>query len=219
MLGSNRDEQKVFMMRNPEYVKWHFGMLPRVIDPPRYERISQYVSENWKAGAVDEPAKKILSSGAHPVFAYRFDWDDEPVNWLADLKQLLGATHGFEISHVFGDFEGGVPIDSIETKQNAPGRESLSLSMMDYWAAFAHHGDPARGLSGKQALWSPWQAKGNNIMLLDTLIDGGTRMAEVRTNVQDIKAKIPQDEVIITQEDRCHLFAALFLHGYQTSDF
>jgi hypothetical protein len=44
-------------------------------------------------------------------------------------------------------------------------------------------------------------------------------MAEVRTNVQYIKAKIPQDEVITTQEDRCHLFAALFLHGYQTSYF
>jgi para-nitrobenzyl esterase len=219
MLGSNRDENKVFMLRDPEHVKWQFGTLPRVIDPPRFERISQYVSENWKAGAVDEPAKRIFNSGAHPVFAYRFDWDDEPVNWLADLKQLLGATHGFEISHVFGDFEGGVPTDIIESKKNAPGRESLSLSMMDYWAAFAHNGDPARGLSGKQALWSPWQAQGKNIMLLDSLSDGGTRMAEVRTNVQDIKAQIPQDEVIKTQEDRCHLFAALFLHGYQVSDF
>lgn len=219
MLGSNRDENKVFMLRDPEYVNWLFGVLPRVIDPPRYERVSQYVADNWKAGAVDEPAKRIVNSGAHPVFAYRFDWDDEPVNWLADLKQLLGATHGFEISYVFGDFEGGVPIDSIENKQNASGRKSLSLSMMDYWAAFAHHGNPARGLSTKQASWSPWQAQGNNIMLLDSLSDGGNRMAEVRTNVQDIKARIPKDEVMNTQEDRCRVFAALFLHGYQASDF
>jgi para-nitrobenzyl esterase len=219
MLGSNRDENKVFMLRDPEHVKWHFGMLPRVIDPPRYERISQYVSENWKAGAVDEPAKRILRSGDNQVFAYRFDWDDEPVNWLADLKQLLGATHGFEISHVFGDFEGGVPIEIIGSKQNAPGRKALALSMMDYWAAFAHNGDPARGLSGKQTLWTPWRANGANIMLLDSPSGGGTRMSEVRTNVRDIKAKISQDEVIKTQKDRCHLFAALFLHGYQASDF
>lgn len=223
MLGSNRDEQKVFLARDPDYVDQLFGVLPRVKNRTRYDRVSQYVSDNWKAGAVDEPAKRISRSSSHPVFAYRFDWDDAPTNVLIDLQHLLGASHGFEISFVFGDFEGGVPLDIVETKANAEGRRSLSLAMMDYWAAFAHHGDPAKGLSGQQVQWSAWQAQGNNLLLLDSPSDaaqgGGIRMAEVRTNVADIKAKIPNDAILVSPKDRCQAYAGLFLHGYQASDF
>lgn len=219
MLGSNRDEQKVFMARNPEYVSFLFGVLPRIKDVARYNRVSKYVTDNWKAGAVDEPAKLISASDAPPVFAYRFDWDEEPSDWLADLPTLLGAAHGFEISFVFGDFQGGIPMDVILTRQNAEGREGLSTAMMDYWVEFAYSGNPGKGRSGTQTDWHAWQQQGNNIMLLDTDADGGRRMADVRDNVADIKARIPTDDVLTEQQDRCRAYATLFLHGYQASDF
>jgi len=218
MLGTNRDEQKVFMARNPEYVEQKFGFLPRIKNKKRYERVSRYISENWKAGAVDEPAKRIHAKGA-PVYAYRFDWDEAPNNFLANLSELLGAAHGFEISFVFGDFTGGIPLSVILSKDNAPGRKELSLAMMDYWAEFAHNGEPARGASGQQNEWHAWSNSGHNIMLLDTTAGGGNRMQEIRTNVSDIKAQIPNDDVLTSSKDRCQAYATLFLHGYQASDF
>lgn len=219
MLGANRDEQKLFLSRNPEYVDFKFGVLPRIKDVDRYNRVSQYISENWKAGAVDEPAKQISAGGGRPIYAYRFDWDESPNNLLADLPTLIGAAHGLEISFVFGDFKGGVPLDRLVADSNADGRRSLSTTMMDYWGNFAHTGNPGKGRSGAQNDWQPWANTGANIMVLDTPADGGARMSEIRTNVADIKARLPNDDILSSAEDRCEAYAALFLHGYMLSDF
>ncbi len=219
MLGTNRDEQKLFMARDPRYSENFLGVFPRPKDTAQYQRVSDYVSENWKAGAVDEPAKRITANGGKPVYAYRFDWDESPKNWFIDLNELIGASHGLDISFVFGDFTGGISMGPLLDKTNAPGRKALSLTMMDYWTEFAHSGSPGKGRSGQQTQWSAWQASGNNLMLLDTPADGGARMAEVRTNVVDIKKRIPVDDIIVSQRERCEAYAALFLHGYQASDF
>jgi para-nitrobenzyl esterase len=185
----------------------------------RYNRVSEYVSDNWKAGAVDEPAKIISQTNAPDVYSYRFDWDESVSNWLVDLSTLIGAAHGVEINFVFGDFEGGVDISFLADKSNASGRAELSQAMMDYWAEFAHTGHPGKGLSGEQAQWSSWSNTGNNVMVLDTQADGGRRMQELRHNVADLKLKLTQDTIITDQKDRCEAYAALFLHGYQSSDF
>jgi len=219
MLGTNRDEQKLFMARNPRYVDILFGLLPRPKDEAYYNRVSKYVSENWKAGAVDEPAKIITNTNAPELYAYRFDWDESPSNFLVDMPTLIGASHGLEISFVFGDFEGGVQLGPLLDKNNAEGRKELSLSMMDYWAEFAHSGKPAKGYSGQQPEWSKWSQSGVNLMLFDTNADGGRRMQEIRTNVADIKAMLPVDKILNDQRERCEAYAALFLHGYQSSDF
>ena len=219
LTGTNRDEQKVFMARDNKYVSQLLGVLPKIRDPLRYDRVSEYISTNWKAGAVDEPAKLISQTQASPVFAYRFDWDDSPVNIALDLKSLLGASHGMETNYMFGDFQGGMPFGITHDKDNAPGRADLALSMMDYWAQFAYSGDPGTGRSGSLAPWNAWQVSGNNIMLLDSVKDGGNRMAEVRTNVADIKTRLASDEVLTKTQDRCEAYAFLFLHGYQTSYF
>ena len=219
MLGTNRDEQKLFMAFNPRYVDFLLGAVPRPKDVNRYNRISDYVSNNWKAGAVDEPAKIISKTGAPAVYAYRFDWDESMSNWLIDLPTIIGAAHGVDINFVFGDFKGGVDLGFLADRSNASGRAELSQSMMDYWASFAHTGHPSKGLSGEQTMWSSWSYNGNNVMVLDTQADGGRRMQEIRNNVADIKLKLTQDEIIADQKDRCEAYAALFLHGYQSSDF
>jgi para-nitrobenzyl esterase len=219
MVGTNRDEQKLFMARNPRYIDNFLGVFPRPKNKAYYNRVSEYVSDNWKAGAVDEPAKIITETEAPDVFAYRFDWDESPSNLLFDLPTLIGAAHALEINFVFGDFEGGVAMGPLLDKTNAPGRKELSLSMMDYWAEFAHTGDPGNGFSGQQPTWSAWAQTGDNVMLLDTNADGGRRMQEVRNNVADIKAKLAFDTILTDQRERCEGYAALFLHGYQSSDF
>ena len=219
ILGANRDENKLFMANNPEYVSFFLGFLPRIKDLPRYNRISKYVSDNWKAGAVDEPAKRITKTSAPAVYAYRFDWDDSPSNWLADLPNLIGSAHGVEMSFVFGDFKGGADLSFLIDKSNAQGRKQLSLSMMDYWAGFAHTGNPGKGFSGNQTEWQAWQQQGDNLMLFASDQDGGMRMSEVRHNVADIKKSLENDDIITDKKYRCEAYAALFLHGYQVNDF
>jgi len=217
--GTTRDEQKVFLSANPEYVDFRLGVLPKVKDQQWYDLVSDYVSQMWKAGAVDEPAKRITKAGGQPVFAYRFDWDESPSNFLIDVKGLLGAAHGMELNYVFGDFVGGPPYHPTYNKANAEGRKLVSLAMMDYWAGFAHAGSPGKGYSGKQPEWAAWSDTGNNIMLFDEPNDGGVRMDEVRTNVADIKQRIIHDTLMTEQKDKCRAYANLFLHGYQTDDF
>ncbi len=219
IVGANRDENKLFMMGDDELVDNLLGVFPRIIDESKYQRISDYVSQNWKAGAVDEPAALITKHGASKVFAYRFDWDDSPNNWLADMPSLIGAAHGLEISFVFGDFIGGAPLGPLLNKANAPGRNSLSMAMMEYWAEFAYNGTPGRGRSGKLPVWQQWQPEGDNLLVFDSPEDHGIRMAEIRNRVVDIKAQLTADPDFGSQSERCEAYAALFLHGYQASDY
>ena len=217
--GANRDENKLFMMSDDELVVNRLGFLPRIKDSAEYERIDEYVSRNWKAAAVDEPAKRISSHGAAPVYAYRFDWDDLPNNLLADLPALLGAAHGFEISFVFGDFIGGAPLQPLLNKDNAPGRAVLSDQMMSYWAEFAYAGNPGKGRDGSLPEWSAWSGQGPNLMVFDSPEDQGISMQEIRDNVSDIKLKVQEDHSFESLSDRCEAYAVLFLHGYMASDF
>lgn len=220
MLGANRDEQKIFQVFNPEYVNQHFGFLPRAKDRVNYQRISDYISDNWKALAVDEPAKRILQSGSsNKVFAYRFDMDELPSSWLADIKFLIGAGHGFELSYVFGDFVGGIPIQRLLNNDSAESRRALALTIMDYWGNFAHTGNPGEGRSGTQKSWTPWVASGKNIMALNGLAGGGSKMIEARISPADIKNRIASDAAMKTTKDRCEAYALLMLHGYMASDF
>ena len=52
-------------------------------------------------------------SGNEQVYAYRFDWDEEPSQFGFDLSVALGAAHGLEIAFAFNDFEGGMGLDYI----------------------------------------------------------------------------------------------------------
>ena len=217
--GTNRDEQKVFMAQDSEYIDLKWGVIPVPKDDLRYQTIADYVSQNWKAGVVDEPSKVISANQGAPVYAFRFDWDDMIANPIVDLPLILGAAHGMEVAFVFGDFQGGMPFQFTHTRQNAQGRKRLAEAMMSYWAEFAYTGAPGRGRQGDLVKWDPWRNTGDNLMLFDESKGGGLRMSEVRTNVTDIKQKLINDAVLSSQKERCRAYATLFLHGYQTSDF
>ncbi|MEQ8516848.1 MAG: carboxylesterase family protein, partial [Chromatocurvus sp.] len=150
LLGSNRDEMKLFLALDPDHVKRWFGVLPRIRDKPRYELLASYHSDRWKALAVDEVAARVIAAAdAPPVYTYRFDWDDSRSNLLVDLPALLGAAHGLELDLIFRPvFSRLVP--GLETDDNAAGRQALGAAMRSYWGAFAHRGDPRRGRDGAQ---------------------------------------------------------------------
>ncbi|HXZ84090.1 MAG TPA: carboxylesterase family protein, partial [Myxococcota bacterium] len=152
ILGSNRDELKLFFFGDPKQVRWWFGFLPRMRDPRRYELAAQYGTLGWKRGSVDAPAEAIKQTPGSEVYAYRFDWDEEPSFLGSDFSKLLGAAHGMEIPFVFRSFEGS-PFGRLFTERNRAGREQLADDMSSYWAQFAYSGAPGRGRSGQLPEW------------------------------------------------------------------
>jgi len=215
MLGSNRDESKIFMSDDPLHVTNRLGVLPKIIDQDVYDRQSSYMSNQWKAFGVDEPARVLRQSQGESVFAYRFDWDEAPSGWLFDIQKLIGASHGLEIDFVFGDFESALPTEALYDDENAPGRHQLSQSMMEYWAEFAYRGSPGGGVSGKNTLWQPWGSSEGDFIVMDTPSGGGIRMSSDTLSNRKIKNQLQMDESIPSQQEHCRLYVLLFANRYQ----
>jgi len=211
--GTNRDESKLFMIFDGKWVDFRFGFLPRAKNTERYNAFAAYGSDTWRALAVDQPAEVITRNGGAPVYTYRFDFDDMSTAVL-DLPLLIGAGHGMEFPFVFGSHDTW-PFSWLFS--NSEQRAELSQSMMNYWGAFARTGNPGNGGQAGQRKWTPWQADGDHIMLLDTENDGGVRMSNQPMRVEDIKQRLYTDATF-SIEERCNAYPQLFLNGYMHTD-
>lgn len=199
MLGTNRDEDKLFLYANPEHVQQVLWLIPRLRDPERFEALAEHGSRMWKAYGADEPAAALLAGGAPGVFVYRFDWDEEPSVLGADMAQMLGASHGFEIPFVFGHFDLGEAADVLWTDENAAGRKELSERMISYWVNFAKTGAPGRGVDGDLPEWKP----GPEFLVFDTDAGGGLRMSNETVREDEVLAAADSDARLGTKEQRC----------------
>jgi para-nitrobenzyl esterase len=214
MLGSNRDEMKLFLSQDDKLVRRRFGVFYRIRNIEDYERRSRYHSDLWTVRAVAGPASAIADSGSADVFAYRFDWDELPDFFGVDLSKLLGAAHGFEIPFVFGNFDLGSSALArvLFDEESMSAREDLSARIRSYWAEFARSGRPGRGGSGDQLEWQPWTATASptsNVLVLDTATDGGIRIAEVALSRDHVIAAVDA-EPDLAQQEKCELFFDLF---------
>ena len=140
LIGGNRDEQKAYLWTVPLFVEGA-GTHPVIRDPARYEVMNRLYSDWWTLTSVDDLLPRLRA----PVYAYRFEWDDEPVAPV-DLKALYGSAHGLELSFVFGDFRWGLvhdelpaeestsvtahPLQTLFNAGNAGSRERISEAMM-----------------------------------------------------------------------------------------
>lgn len=207
MIGTNRDETKLFNLLDEGLVGWFLGVAPYARDEAVYQAVSEYGSRSWRLASVDEPANALAAAGNDRVFAYRFDWDEADSNFMADFGLLFGAAHGLEIPFVFGQFRFLGRADKwVFTSENAPGRRALSKRMMSCWAAFARDGDPASCGAG----WRPWTgaADGPNALIFDTEPDGGVRFAATRETAGAIAADLLADERLTTGDARCRAVRA-----------
>jgi len=209
MLGTNKDENKLFMFTDPRQVRRYFWIVPRLRDERMYNLTAQYLSAMWKATGADMPAA-ALRRNQPEVYVYRFDWDEEPTLLGADLGEMLGAAHGFEIPFVFGHFDLGREANVIFTEDNQPGRIALAKRMMAYWAQFARSGSPGRGGDGAHPEWIAWDpdAGGAKYLILDTDVGGGTRMSRDAVTTDSVLAALDTDAQLKDPRDRCAL-----LHG------
>jgi len=213
MVGTNKNEDRLFLFANPNYVKRYFGIVPRVLDSKRYLATSDALATMWKATDADNLADAIWHTQPH-VYVYRFDWKEEPTLLGLDLATYLGASHAFEIPFVFGHWDLGGQGNVIYTPANQPGREELSAKMMSYWAAFAANGDPGRGRNAELAAWSAWDGRpgGPKTQIFDTQAAGGVRMISDVTTRDAVLASVETDSRLESEKDRCWVYRELAAH-------
>jgi para-nitrobenzyl esterase len=210
LLGTNRDEAKLFLSFSPEHVR-RWAILPYLRDRERYERLSRYQSLAWKASGADELAAAISTWGT-PAYVYRFDWDEEPKLLWSDFSVLLGAAHGFEIPFVFDHFDLGRLGRALFTEDNEPGRLALSRAMTSYWTEFAVAGDPDRGRGAELPAWQAWRDapdEGGQFLVLDTPEGGGIRMSRETVTGLGLVQSILDDPSFESDEERCRLLGGL----------
>jgi para-nitrobenzyl esterase len=208
MLGSNRDEMKFFLGLSPAYVTIVPGASITIHDIPRYNLHAGYLSDRWTAQGVDELALR-LGKNNPDVFAYRFDWDDQPSYPQADFREFFGAAHTMEIPFVFNDFVSMKGFSYHFTEQNRNEREQLSAAMGDYWANFAYTGKPGKGRSGSLPEWSPWAA--GNKQILDAESDGGIHARQGVLTMQSLYDRFLADDSFASEQEKKDFYAAMFL--------
>jgi len=207
MLGSNRDEMKFFLGLSPAYVTIVPGSSIQIHDVQRYNLHARYLSDRWTTLGVDELALR-LSANNPDVFAYRFDWDQQPSYPQADLKEFFGAAHTMEIPFVFNDFVGMKAFAYHFTEQNRSEREELAAQMGEYWAEFAYTGKPGKGRSGTLPPWPSWGS--GSKLLLDAKKDGGVRPQQGVLTMKSIHARFLADESFASPEEKAAFYQAMF---------
>lgn len=213
ILGTNRDEYKLFMLEDPRFVEKYFGLYRTIRDIEVYNRVAKYRSDAWKAQSVDQIADSLYQSGKKPVYTYRFDWDEEPTILGLNVGTLLGAAHGVEIPFVFGNRESGFTSGFTVSDENREGIASLSKAMMSYWTQFARAGSPGRGHAGNQPLWKPWpgsNSQAEKLLVIDTEKDGGIRMSLYSISLREIKKQLISDNTFENQEMHCLTYREIF---------
>ena len=223
ILGTNRDENKLFMFADPLWVRRVLWILPRMRNERQYTLTAEYLAKMWKATGADDPAAAMRATQGPSVYVYRFDWDEEPTIWGADLPVMLGAAHGFELPFVFGHFDLGREGSRIFTEGNEPGRQTLSAQMMSYWAQFASTGAPGRGRGGDLLEWTAWDNAPSSpkFIVFDTPAGGGSHMSGDSVTQAGVLAAVDDDPRLPTQREKCGIFRALatWSRGFTEKDY
>jgi para-nitrobenzyl esterase len=203
ILGTNRDEMKLFLAVSPRYSRRILGLFYRLRDAGDFELEAAYRSRLWKAGGADEVARVLTAAGNERVWVYRFDWDEGARTIFADMSRLLGAAHGMEIPFVFGDFADLFGNTLVFDEGNRAGREALSQQMQGYWASFAREGEPSGAVA-----WPPWGD--GRFLVFDSAADGGLRESTETESIVDLMSELAGESGFSGPEALCRTYALSF---------
>ncbi|MFL5322219.1 MAG: carboxylesterase/lipase family protein [Myxococcaceae bacterium] len=218
IIGTNRDEMKLFLFLDPKRIWKRFWVFPRYVDEQNYQATAEVMSRAWKLAGEDSPAAAMTKSGYPNVYLYRFDWRGEPTKFGSDLSGMLGAAHGLELPFVFGHFDLG-RLNIIFPEETKQSREELSAAMMGYWAELARSGNPGKG-GAELPEWKSW-APSQSFLALDTKSSGGIRMESGVETPQAIVELVDNDARLPTQKDKCGVFYMLgsWGRGFTKDDY
>ena len=210
LLGSARDEVKLFMLIGDRSIQRIFGLPVRLRDPGRYQLLAEYGSRRWKARGVDQVAAAMSASGHSPVFAFRTDWDDLRRIITLDFKVLMGALHGVELPLLQDQLKGG-GFSNLIQPDAVPAAQQLGAAMRSYWAEFAYHGDPGRGRDQRLPRWQAWHTDADEpaFLVFDAPADGGIRHSKKIESDHALLAAIVSDSRFQSECDRCEAIAGM----------
>lgn len=207
IIGSNRDEPALFMVQDPKFVRTFLGVFNSLKNKVDYRKRVHYIGLQWKARGVDSLAEQMTNAGNENVYAYRFDWDEEPTVMFYDLSIALGAAHGLEIAFVFGhdDF-----LSNTQIYPDKADQRELSDQMMAYWTNFARGGSPGKGKNSADPEWLSWGTAGKSSIVFDTVSDQGVRMTDEVVTWESIRQELVADEEFSDLQTKCELYSEIF---------
>ena len=168
LIGSNRDEMKLFNMMDPGLADLDDdGLLERLAalldDGETRRAVEAYrtarhargepvdASELWSAMVSDQffraPAARFAALQANhtaDIYAYLFCWES--------AIAALGSPHAIELPFVFGTFD--VPMVDMFAG-SGPEAEGLCAVVQDAWLAFVRTGDPSTDALGAWPRYDP----------------------------------------------------------------
>jgi len=219
--GTNREEHKLFFAMNSPHVETTFGLPSRISNERLYDVEGEYGGLMWRAMGADEPLAAMFGAQGASVWAYRFDWDEEPSVLGLDLAKLIGAAHAMEMFFVFGLTDLGFANRFLY--DDPPSAERLSSAMRSYWTEFAHSGRPGRGRDGSLIEWPAWSpaASAPKYIIFDSDRDRGIALGRDRIDQRFVLERAMKDPRLLTDEERCRVLRnfvqwseALTVDGY-----
>ena len=217
IVGTNREETKLFALFTSPSVRRMFGLPVSVTDAQAFDLGSEYGGLLWKAQGADQPATALVSAGREDVYGYRFDWDEQgELLWLP-LDRMLGAAHAIELLFVFGFTDLGRFTDAMYA--DLASAETLSKQMRSYWTEFARSGSPRRGRDGSLPTWQPWgaAAEAPKYLVIDSVAGGGMRMASETVDVAGVLDQLGRDTRFRDTALRCATLNDLALYSNEIS--
>jgi para-nitrobenzyl esterase len=198
LIGTNRDELKIFMAADPASVNPDENVLRSrlersfevnqvevdvdpLIDGYRTARAARGEAvdprELWSAIETDRTFRNrsIRTAEAHSrheprTFSYLFTWESPA------MDGALGASHAVELPFVFGNLA-APRMDSFAGSGAAA--EELSEKMMSAWLAFARTGNPSTAHLGEWPAYEP-SRRATMILGQDTHVENAPNEAERR---------------------------------------
>ncbi|MFO8057638.1 MAG: carboxylesterase/lipase family protein [bacterium] len=175
MVGSNRDEAKLFTLTMPgirlapkSLIRWFVKDSGGEDLLPGIEQHYPYRDYNRPADAVIDALGDAMlgckcyqavqaAAPQQDVYYYRFDYDRH------FLPDMAGACHAFEIPFIFNTMD-RPPVSNFMSNYHIKKANGLSRTMTDYWSNFAYKGDP-NGEGLKE--WPAYNPDTMQRMLLD----------------------------------------------------
>ena len=221
IFGSTRDEEKLFMVFDEYFVNRPLSFLswidPRLDfyikpkDTQYYDIYAKYMTQATTLGATHLPSRFASTKNTSPVYAYRFDWDEEPGDW----SFLIGAGHAMELgflfkSTAFMDEEKTSIAQLLYDTNKADTDIQLANEMGKYWVNFAYDSDPNNNPYVMKNKWLEWNTETNEerYLVLDTENDKGIRMYKAELTENSILQGLESENISISK--KCYVISSLF---------
>ncbi|MAK60241.1 MAG: hypothetical protein CMK09_04625 [Ponticaulis sp.] len=223
IIGTNRDETRVYALENPAFTNKYLGVFFQPKDRDAYIASGEYPSRLWASLGVHKIAEIRSQKLTAPTYTYRFDWDEQGKYMFTDFSLLIGAMHSIDVNFLSGDFRLAWLDDKMFFKPaTESSRRALSHDMMAFWGAFARSlpGGELKGVT--VADWPAW-SEGQKTLVLDTKADGGIRTESLRDTPEQIIAEFVSDPRFLNDKQRCEIAGVMKLiaqsQSYPTDRF